>query len=256
MAPDRNKYFSDEDLEKIKISYDEVTKTYRSLLLTYTTKNFRTAEATEFARHGFARRLKTLARCIHNVFDLCPPNIDRKLSEDELADLVINLQAFILNVYGALDNLAWIWVKEKSILNKKGQPLTQNQVGFSKDYIRKSLPAEFQSYLVTLEKWFKHLEDFRHSLAHRIPLYVPPFVVNNEEAAKERELQQLRQSALLSQNFDEFERLTNEVDKIGYFVPFMTHSFSEDSPYAIFHAQIIVDWKTVVEIADKFLRCI
>ena len=97
------------------------------------------------------------------------------------------------------------------------------------------------------------MENFRHALAHRIPLYVPPYIVNNEEAAKEYELEQARREALRKREFDEYERLTNELEGIGKFIPWMTHSFNEKSRQVVFHVQIIADWNTVVEISEKFL---
>lgn len=36
------------------------------------------------------------------------------------------------------------------------------------------MPAELQAYLAEHDAWFEYLEDYRHALAHRIPLYIPP----------------------------------------------------------------------------------
>ena len=45
-------------------------------------------------------------------------------------DLTINLQSFMFNVFGCLDNLARIWVIERNVTNSDGSPLRDNQVGF------------------------------------------------------------------------------------------------------------------------------
>ncbi|AGH98950.1 hypothetical protein A11S_2152 [Micavibrio aeruginosavorus EPB] len=54
--------------------------------------------------------------------------------------------------------------------------------------------------------------------------------------------------------FEEFERLSDEIETLGNFVPWMTHSFGEKSPQAVFHAQIIADWNTVVQISEHFVE--
>jgi hypothetical protein len=189
------------------------------------------------------------------VYRICPPERDDKLSADELSDLTINLQGFVFNTFGCLENLAWIWVKEKDIRNNQGEPLPKNQIGFGAKYelVRESFSGDFQNYLKGLSEWFLQMENFRHALAHRIPLYVPPYVLNKSEAAKEQEIERSRREALRRHDFDEYERLTIELEDIGKFVPWMTHSFSERSRQVVFHAQMIADWNTIVEISEKFL---
>ena len=248
-------YFSDDQLEQLNRAYSGVEKKYRSMLEMYAFRPFKNEQAAEFATHGFMRRVKTLARCIHNVYRICPPDRDRKLSTDELSDLTINLQGFVFNVFGCLENLAWVWVKEKDIRNGKGEPLGSLQIGFGGKhrFVRDSFSEDFRHYLDGLNEWFSQVENFRHALAHRIPLYVPPYVVNENEAAKEKELEQARREAINRHDFDEYERLADELEGVGKFVPWMTHSFAEKSRQVVFHAQIIADWNTVVEISEKFL---
>jgi hypothetical protein len=62
--------------------------------------------AQEYVGHGVCRRLKTIRRCIENIFEIFPIARKELLSEEERSDLVINLQAFIINIYGLQDNLA------------------------------------------------------------------------------------------------------------------------------------------------------
>lgn len=250
-------YFSEENIKQLEVSYAEVEGTYQSLLLKFGTRSYEQKEAAEFAVHGFTRRVTTMKRCIDNIYRICPPNIDRKLSTEELSDLAINLQAFVLNVYGSLDNLAWVWVKEKGILNKKKNPLTNGQIGFAEKYtyVRDSFPDSIREYLNTeqYKKWFSYIADFRHSLAHRIPLYVPPSVLNNEETLKAHELKDLQKKAIQNEQPEKLIRHIVEMHSLGKFVPWMTHSFGENSPQAVFHAQIIADWNTVMQISEIFI---
>lgn len=247
-------YFSEENVQELEAAYAEVEGKYESLMMAYCGREFSNSKAQEYAIQGFLRRVKTMKRCIDNIYSICPPDIDCKLSSEERSDLEINLQAFIFNVYGCLDNLAWVWVKERGIKNKDDKEFERIKVGFKSNEIRSSFSQKFQDYLTKLDDWYSHVEGFRHSLAHRIPLYVPPYVSNAEEMKKEYELEALKMDALTKRQFNEFERLSDQIDRLGSFVPFMMHSADENSPWAIFHAQVIADWNTVMEISQHFIE--
>lgn len=255
--PAKKAYFSEEDIEKLQKGYSEVKAKYEALLLKFTMRAWQQEKAKEFAIHGFTRRLGIMRRCIDNIYQICPPDLEIKPTQEELKDISINLHAFIVNVYGALDNLAWIWIEEKKVLNNKGQSFSPKEVGFAEKYkdFRNSLPQNIQNYLNEdrHKNWFSYLEEFRHSLAHRIPLYVVPYVLNEEEIKKTKELEGKKTQALKAHKFDEYERLSAEADALGRFVPWMTHSFGENSPQAVFSVQILADWNTVEEIATKFM---
>lgn len=249
-------YFSEHNVKELEKAQTEALQKYEPLLRTLLQRTFSNPIAKEFATHGFGRRLKTLYSCMENIYEICPPRINRKLFPKEREDLQINLQAFILNVYGALDNLAWVWVKEKNILNNKRQPLGFRQIGLTKKckIVRNSFSPDFQNHLNTHDDWFSYLEGFRHSLAHRIPLYVPPYILNPEEAERENELNKQGWELVLNFRDNELAKVEDEINQLGKFVPLMTHSFSEKSPHAIFHVQIIADWNTVIEISNKFMK--
>src|SRR6267154_518591 len=116
----------------------------------------------EYTFHGFLRRLGTLERCIQNVYSLYPPTRSDIPSRETCVDLTINLQSFVFNIFGCLDNLAWIWVIERAIVNKNKHPLKETQVGFRNDIVKCSFSADFQTYLNGLDQWFTHLENYRH----------------------------------------------------------------------------------------------
>lgn len=69
---------------------------------------------------------------------------------------------------------------ERNVLTPKGVLLPAYQVGLGLAYpkVRDSMTPEFRAYLDTREPWFEQLKDYRDSLAHRIPLYIPPFTLD------------------------------------------------------------------------------
>jgi hypothetical protein len=62
-----------------------------------------------------------------------------------------------------------------------------------------------------------------------------------------------RGKALQNQKFQEYDLLRQQQTELYKIRPWMTHSFSEASIPVVFHIQILVDFKTVIEMCDKML---
>jgi hypothetical protein len=88
----------------------------------YALLNLSNPRAKEFATQGYPRRLKVMVRCMDNVFTTIPPDRETLPSRDELSDATLNIQSFVFNVFGSIDNLAWIWVSEKGQKRADGTP--------------------------------------------------------------------------------------------------------------------------------------
>jgi hypothetical protein len=128
--------------------------------------------------------------CIDSVFIYLKPDEDKVPKFDILLEVTMNLQAFVFNTFGSLDNIASIWIFEKEVKGDDGKPIPRKWVGLGpgNEQVRKSLSKDFQQYLTTLDEWFRVLQDFRHALAHRIPLYIPPYVISGEKLAEYKQL--------------------------------------------------------------------
>jgi hypothetical protein len=126
----------------------------------YLTRRFSNDRAKEFAQQGFARRLGTLARCMRNAFSVLPPDLDGVPSDDATHDAAIQLQTFVINVFGCLDNLAWVWVLERDLKRPDGSDMPPEWVGLrpKNTRVRQSFSTAFQSYLDSLAPWFDYQE--------------------------------------------------------------------------------------------------
>src|SRR5277367_152246 len=105
-------YYSDNALKQLADGYAALGGKVNALLEKYFRLELQRPRAREFARQGFPGRLKVMVRCITNVFDEIPPERTELPSRDELTDATINIQSFVFNVFGAVDNLAWVWMAE------------------------------------------------------------------------------------------------------------------------------------------------
>ncbi len=143
-------------------------------------------KAREYLMQGVGRRLKTLTRCINNIFTTFPPGQVEHLSKEALTDIDINLHAFFINVAGIFDNLAWVFVYENDLLGKsKEGKIPRDWVGLFNEETQKHLKVELRDYLNTdsMKSWYRsYSKSYRDTLAHRIPLYVPPSLLSEADA--------------------------------------------------------------------------
>lgn len=247
--------FAPETLDELDRHLLAIQSQHDQMMLQAVYRIYSSADAQENAHHGFCRRLKTLKVCIENVFALCPP--DSTKAPEDIEDVTINIQAFIFNLYGALDNLAWIWVFEKKVTHPDGAPLKPGQVGLGPKFasVRKSLSPELRAKLKTkaMRKWFEHIEDYRHALAHRIPLYIPPYLVDPKHQERHYELSRLAAEAFGRKDYEEYKRLEAEQLALGWFDPRITHSVTKARAVQ-FHPGLLANWLTLQMIFEMIIR--
>jgi hypothetical protein len=187
---------------------------------------------------------------------MIPPERADIPSRDELTDATINIQTFVFNVFGGIDNLAWIWVWEKGQKRSDATPIPDEHVGLGpkNTSVRSTLSQEFQDYLRGLDRWFEHLRNLRHALAHRIPLYIPPYVIAKPDEAAYRDLEAKMGEANKQHQFAEYDRLSTEQLKLGRFRPWVQHSFGEGAKPIVFHPQMLAYFNTIDELGRKMLQ--
>ncbi|MGB8278953.1 MAG: hypothetical protein WCF20_13625 [Methylovirgula sp.] len=221
---------------------------------TYLSYPFAHPRAAEHASHGFGRRISLLATAARKVFEFLPPESVEIPSDQTRNSAELSLQAFILNVFGGIDNLAWVWFYETRLCDVTPR-IRDVQVGLGPRCVRlrQSFGSDFQTYLEGLNDWFEGMQGYRHALAHRIPLYIPPYTVPDRNRAAYDEVTQKIWTAKRERNHHEMERLRAKQMSLATFSPIMMHSFEENATPIFFHSQLLADFLTVEEIAQKML---
>jgi hypothetical protein len=248
--------FTEDAIEKLRDEYHQVNSRYHKLLRAFVSRKYNDSSAQEYATHGFPRRLRLLTRCIHNVFEFLPPESKEIPSDDARIDATINIHAFVFGTFGAIDNLAWIWVCEKKIKKSDGTLIPKSWIGLGPEniFVRETFSEKMQCYLQELNPWFEHLATFRHALAHRISPYIPPHLVKASNEVEYKEFDTLKNAAIARGDFEEEKRLSAEQMKLAFFRPWMQPSFSEGASAVYFHPQLLADFKTVDLLAWKVLE--
>lgn len=238
------------ELQKIPRNADLILMALMEL-----SNHFQNPRAQLYLREGVMRRVGIIKRCIERIFEIHPPTRETLLSRSELDDLTIYLQTFAGHVYGVLDNLAWVCVllagEDITTRNRMG-------IGLFKSGTKEFLPPLLNEYLSDgkTKEWFdKYAKSYRDSTAHRVPVYVPPKMLNPAEAEEFNILERRSMEALLGMDVDLHERLYAQQEALGgpANIMLLTSSDEEErTPEIPFHPQVICDWLTVHELLEKY----
>lgn len=218
--------YSEQKIKSINDYYMKTTLDFNKTILKLSNQVYTNERANEFFHQGFMRRYHLIYHCVHKIFSIYPPSRVIILSEDECNDITSFLHVIFINMYGATDNLAWIVNYEKELgLEEKQRKLISL---FSKE-ISRFFNSDFNKYLCNNKEggfkyWYdKYCIDFRHSLSHRIPLYVPPFGVDKEKGC------------------------------LKHIMPLFVHSYFENSSFVFLLEQILCDFSLLTELINKFV---
>ncbi|MES2032532.1 MAG: hypothetical protein V4466_00010 [Pseudomonadota bacterium] len=241
--------YTDEDVVEIMNRRDEWLERESALTRDLFRLQLESEQAREMMKHGVCRRISDLKHGLARVFEIIPLQ-DADPSRDAIWDATAFLQAFVINVFGTMDNLAWLWRLEADVRGRNGQPLPRNRIGLTPDNadLRASLSARTQAYLAGTDAWFDYLEGYRHALAHRIPLYILPKQLNDDEAAEFARLE--GQVGAPAWDWDQWGAVLAAQRRLGVFEPVMMHSFGEGAHPVRFHGQMVCDFSTVIAVAE------
>jgi hypothetical protein len=254
--------YSDETLVQLAEKYQEVSQSHKNLLLDlmFFRQKLGKEKSKEYLMQGVGRRLDILTRSIDNVYSIFPPNRKERLSKVENADIVINLHAFFINITGVFDNLAWVFVHENNLLGKSNEgKISRNGVGLFCQETQEHIAEELRDYLNSdqIISWYtEYSKNYRDSLAHRIPLYVPPFILNDDEGAEYKAIENQINDLDFTRQEDrnKSDELHERQQNLGRISHFLSHSLEEGCRPVYFHAQVIADFLTVKETIGKFIE--
>jgi len=213
-----------------------------------------------YFQYGVNRRLSIIAKNLDFFYCTIPPTRQQPLDENETAFATVHLNSLYVNLCGTIDNIAWTLVYEfnlyPAIKNIEEKP-ERNQINlFNKQFSSKIKKInnsfeEYKKHLDTKNSWYKDLLKFRHPSTHRIPLYVPPSILNESESNKyiHHQAQHLKEARTL--NFEKADKHFNQLNSLGTFVPCFAHD--PDMGLSPIYPVIITDCESLTEITNQFL---
>jgi hypothetical protein len=152
-------------------------------------------------------------------------NRGRPLSEMVLADALIHLNSFDVQLRGALDNIAWAFLHCLDLnVDEKNRNFRQKAYIQAKEFqtkVRIHDPA-LSDYLEKLLRWFDDLTAYRDPIAHRVPIYTPPSTVTQEEVDARKASEKRACDAILSgAPDDEIKEAIANARDVGRYVPYI-----------------------------------
>lgn len=213
------------------------------------------AQTAQHLRYGAGRRIGVIRTAVGNIFEKFPPDTIRPLDAEDLDDVQINLHAFVMNVYGIFENWAWAFIERHQL---RGRQKGVMWIGMFREETRRYFPAEIRNKSRELEPWHnEYLKEYRDSLAHRVPLYVPPFHVRPEDEDRFRALEDRLQAGgfdFVLERQESYEELRDQQRALTHPTFFFLHSTSDDghSRPVQLHPQAISDCLTVLDMGEKF----
>lgn len=210
----------------------------------------------EHLTQGAGRRLRIIKHCLTTIFSRFPPSLSSPLSREDLNDVQIAHHAFVVNLYGYFENLAWSFVLRHGLEHQIGG---KKKIGLFLKSTRAVLPEPIRAYLssTTMVAWHdKYLKNYRDALAHRVPLYIPPAVLTNDEVIRAQTLQEQERDAILGHQWELLEEVRTEQQSLGRPCLFFAHSFNDtdDRRPIYLHPQTLCDVKTVLEFTPLYLQ--
>lgn len=246
-------YFSDVQFAEFYRGKDAANRAFDDLRERYMMRGYKNALVGEHALLGFSRRLGTLIRAINLTFEWLPPELDAIPERETVVDATIVIQSFVLNTFGCLDNLVWIFVHEKGVTKADGTALDPQGVSLGSKDVRARFSKEFNAHIDSRNDWFKGIKEFRDALAHRIPLYISPFIAGPDVMDECNRLEWDSGEVLRLGKLEEYDGLQADQKKLGRFRPWMMHSCTENAPSIAFHPQLLADFNTVDEFGREML---
>jgi len=173
----------------------------------------------------------------------------------EATECAIHLNAYYLNLCGALDNLAWVLQYEWQLLaDVKEDGKRRHECRLRGAEFRtalKSKHSELVSVLDQHDNWIKELANLRDPAAHRVPIYVPPAIATSQEQVGEfhRIMAQAEVSPV-----DRLIEIRLEAQAAIDFVPCMVLSTPQGWVLRPIHAQVRSDHDKYLTIASAVVE--
>ena len=181
---------------------------------------------------GFGRRLKFIWLSMRSLMSVCPPDRTKPMSSDEVETTARDLNVIYINIRGCLDNLAW------ALPNALGYPGAIRPMAvdiFSAKYLAGIGGDAFNVVVEPYRTWATELAKRRNPAAHRIPLSVPPSILDRTTSGEFQRAYQRFQEAQATAlaacrpghypeaEFEAARAAFLATESIGVFVPVFVH---------------------------------
>jgi len=206
---------------------------------------------------GFLQRHLMMSASRERIFNETH-NRGNLLSPELTTELNVHVNAYYLNLRGALDNLAWILAYELELKPGLSEEGKGNQFSdlFRNDFqaALKEKRPDLARWLRKLEHWRSRVKTFRDPAAHRIPLYVTPGIQTDENRERRETLERAAAEAIKKEDFDTYTSLQYEIRNLAEYRPTFLKSREGEIELHGLAAQLQRDQRIFLRIMRRVFR--
>jgi hypothetical protein len=187
-----------------------------------------TGPCQDFVMYGVGRRMSMLIHALEGLMAVMPVHRVTPLTFDESKDVTRDLNVIYINIVGLLDNLGW------SLFHRfwPDRVLVEapSRIGLF-TALAAQIPecADLVASLQTFRPWFDVLRERRDPSAHRIPLYLPPALLNKQDVAEYQRLERIGSETIAKGDWQGWDQSMSAQRKLGMLSPVFLHSVTEPS---------------------------
>ena len=219
----------------------------------------KTAKSKNYLQYGYGQRSLQILESHDKLTEIIEKS-GGKLNHYEITESNILLNAFYLNMVGAIDNLAWAIQHEFNLIdgadetNKK-----RNKVGlFTKDFQNALVHSspEIANKLNEFKSWFCDLKKFRDPAAHRIPLFCVPRILRAENKKEYLKAQNDFLQQDFQKNRNAYMNAQYALNQIGNFeATFICYSESFEQIMYPLSRTVKQDYEPFWKVSDIIYQC-
>ena len=246
--PSNSRFFNDDELSEGEFQVQQK--------LAIKLPELKSDHARRHLSEGLGRRLYMMESSRGFIREKLGPNRRQMLERYLAIEVNVHVNSFYSNLAGSLDNLAWTLFYEFQLQRNPDEDTNEHRryCGLFKTQFLTDLEAHKPELVAKLEKyvdWRRNVSKFRDPGAHRIPLYVPPGIVDPKD--------QERFSQLYSKAFTHAAAnrgrmdwsLMAEADDLAKFQDVMVLSGTEELRTFHFTAQLAQDYETLLWLSER-----
>lgn len=235
---------------------DDLTQTEFDVLEDSTIKlpALRDAQAKRHMGEGFNRRLLMVQSSRIRIREKTRPPRTESLSHYLATELCTHVNSYYVNLRGALDNMAWALIYEavlKSPVNEDSRKTRQYCDLFGREFLGDlgRTKVDLATLIEGKREWGRNLKEFRDPAAHRIPLYIPPGVMREDDLKEFRRLNDLAAKSEAEREGRSRYEVLLEAQSLAQFEPILIASTVAGLRIYSLPGQLAYDHTTFLEVA-------
>jgi hypothetical protein len=216
------------------------------------------SQAARHLKEGFIRRHLMMQSSRIFMRENTQPSRTSPLSSYLSVELGVHVNAYYLNLCGALDNLAWLLTYELALNPRiSEEDRSRNYCNLFGERFLNDLRTVKPSLTDTLQaelEWNKDIRMFRDPAAHRIPLYAAPGVLNEADIDEYRKIESMASKSEEERDGEARSSILQRARELAKYYPVMMSSSSSELQVHSIPDQIAKDHRTFLRVAEAVIK--